>query len=149
MVQGVVLRLGRRVNANADLDSLAPRFAVEAREAMQEHLAALFASEPAQPESAEESIGNAPLPEPRPADTSSLLPTTLPTALPEAQYEELAEDNAARHDWIAEEGKQEREVHGTYQRTADMRISTTDPDATPMRWQREEESTWATTHTMS
>src|SRR5215469_7828348 len=30
-----------QVNANADLDSLAPRFAVEAREAIQEHLAAL------------------------------------------------------------------------------------------------------------
>src|SRR5438270_7111961 len=44
MGQGVVLRLGRRVHANADLDSLTPRFAVEAREAIQEHLAALFAS---------------------------------------------------------------------------------------------------------
>jgi transposase len=35
-----------QVNANADLDSLAPRCAVEAREALQEHLAALFESEP-------------------------------------------------------------------------------------------------------
>jgi hypothetical protein len=34
-----------QVNANADLDSLAPRFAVEVREALQEHLAALFESE--------------------------------------------------------------------------------------------------------
>ncbi len=32
-----------QVNANADLDSLTPRFAVEAREAIQEHLTALFA----------------------------------------------------------------------------------------------------------
>src|SRR5207245_9970931 len=32
-----------QVNANADLDSLTPRFAVEAREAMQAHLPALFA----------------------------------------------------------------------------------------------------------
>ena len=39
-----------QVHANADLDSLAPRFAVEAREAIQEHLTALFAPEPAQPE---------------------------------------------------------------------------------------------------
>ena len=61
------------------------------------------------------------------------MPTTFPTPLPEAQYEELAEDNATRHDWIAKGGKQEREVRGTYQRTADLRISTTDPDATPMR----------------
>src|SRR5438046_765081 len=57
-----------QVHANADLDSLAPRFAIEAREAIQEHLAALFASEPAQPENVEENIGNALLPEPLPAD---------------------------------------------------------------------------------
>src|SRR5205823_3659326 len=37
-----------QVNANADLDSLTPRFAVEAREATQAHLAALFALEDAQ-----------------------------------------------------------------------------------------------------
>src|SRR6202051_2480978 len=33
-----------QVNANADLDSLTPRFAVEAREVIQEHLTALFAA---------------------------------------------------------------------------------------------------------
>jgi transposase len=37
-----------QVNANADLDSLTPRFAVEAREAIQEHLTALFTPETAQ-----------------------------------------------------------------------------------------------------
>jgi hypothetical protein len=37
-----------QVNANADLDSLAPREAGEAREAMQAHLAALFSEENAQ-----------------------------------------------------------------------------------------------------
>src|SRR5207247_6202134 len=36
-----------QVNANADLDSLTPRFAVEAREAMQAHLAAMFTEEDA------------------------------------------------------------------------------------------------------
>ncbi len=35
-----------QVNANADLDSLTPRFAVEAREAIREHLTALFPPEP-------------------------------------------------------------------------------------------------------
>ena len=60
----LTLRLERRVHANADLASLAPRFVIEAREAIQEHLTALFASEPAQPENVEESIGNAPLSEP-------------------------------------------------------------------------------------
>src|SRR5437667_5140557 len=39
-----------QVNANADLDSLTPRFAVEAREAMQAHLAALFLDEDSKPE---------------------------------------------------------------------------------------------------
>ena len=34
-----------QVNANADLDSLTPRFAVEARAAIQVHLAALFTEE--------------------------------------------------------------------------------------------------------
>src|SRR5215831_16704044 len=39
-----------QVNANADLDSLTPRFAVETRAAIQTHLAALFAEEQSQPE---------------------------------------------------------------------------------------------------
>jgi hypothetical protein len=41
--------------------------------------------------------------------------------------------NAARHDCIAQDGRQQREARGVYQRTADFRISATDPDATPMR----------------
>jgi transposase len=122
-----------QVNANADLDSLAPRFAVEVREAIQEHLAALFAPEPGKPENVEASNRDEGFAEQLPADTSSPLPLTLPPIISQAQREELAGDNAARHDWMAEEGKQEREVHGKYQRTADLRISTTDPDATPMR----------------
>src|SRR5947209_18412382 len=48
-------RLGPRVQANADLDSLAPRFAVEAREAIREHLGILFAPEPTSLEQAEAS----------------------------------------------------------------------------------------------
>src|SRR5947209_5316194 len=39
-----------QVNANADLDSLTPRFAVEAREAIQAHLATLFSEEETKPE---------------------------------------------------------------------------------------------------
>jgi len=126
-----------QVNANADLHSLVPRFAVEAREAIQEHLAALFAPEPGKTEHTAESNGDELLSEQLPADISFLLPTPLPTLLPEAQQEELARDNAARHDWIAEGGRQQRDVSGSYQRTADFRISTTDPDATPMRLNRE------------
>jgi hypothetical protein len=57
----------------------------------------------------------------------------LPVDLPDPVREELAAANARRHDWIAQDGRQQREVHGVYQRTADFRISTTDPDATPLR----------------
>src|SRR5229473_2673260 len=65
-----------QVNANADLDSLAPRFAVEAREAIREHLATLFAPAPVTSESTEEHSGDAPLPEQQPA----LLPTIISEA---------------------------------------------------------------------
>jgi hypothetical protein len=53
--------------------------------------------------------------------------------VPDPVCEELAAANAARHDWIAQAGRQQRAVHWVYQRTADFRISTTDPDATPLR----------------
>ncbi len=122
-----------QVNANADLDSLTPRFAVEAREALQHHLSALFAQETPKPESAEEPSKDAPTSEPLPESTACQPPTLLPVVLSDAQREELSGDNAARHDWITQEGRQQREIHGLYQRTADFRISTTDPDATPMR----------------
>jgi transposase len=123
---------GTQVNANADLDSLTPRFAVEARESMQAHLAALFSGG----ETQQEMVGGT-APVPTPEDTSegptSSVPTPLPIALSEPEREELTAENVARHDWIAEQGKPQRDVHGLYRRTADFRISTTDPDATPMR----------------
>ena len=124
-----------QVNANADLDSLTPRFAVEAREAIQTHLAALFSDEDTKPEppQAETAIVAA-LPEATSAQVVTCpLPTPLPVVLPEAEQEELSGENVARHDWIAEQGRPQREVRGYYQRTSDLRISTTDPDATPMR----------------
>jgi hypothetical protein len=46
---------------------------------------------------------------------------------------DLEATTAARHDWIAQQGRQQRAVHGLYRRTADFRISATDSDATPMR----------------
>ena len=60
-------------------------------------------------------------------------PKLLPLLVPQSEWETLTQANATRHDWIAEEGRQRREVHGRYLRTADIRISTTDPDATPNR----------------
>ena len=124
-----------QVNANADLDSLTPRFAVEARAAMQAHLAALFAEEDSQqePQTAETEVDAAPREVTSPEVVTCTVPISLPIVLSEAEQEELASENAARHDWIAEKGRQRREVHGLYQRTADFKVSTTDPDATPMR----------------
>jgi hypothetical protein len=134
--QGTLLRCERRVNANADLDSLTPRFAVQAREAIQAHLARLFAQEDTEHEQQEATTDRAETAcgevAARQVTACSVL-SPLPITRSPAEQEELAQENAARHDWIAEQGKPEREVHGLYRRTADFRISTTDPDATPMR----------------
>jgi len=108
-----------QVHANADLDSLAPRFAVEAREALQEHLAALFESEAVQTENSEEQSANGLPPERQLEETCSSTPVSLPTGISETRREELAEENRARHDWIGEEGRKPRDVYGSYQRTAD------------------------------
>jgi transposase len=106
-----------QVEANADKDKMLPRFYVDA---MNEHLAALFPQAEAEPQQ-EQAI-------PEPA------PIRLPIDLaPEAEAE-LAAKNAARHDWIAELGRQERDVVSWYyQRQADIWVNTTDPDATTMR----------------
>jgi hypothetical protein len=46
---------------------------------------------------------------------------------------ELAAATAARHDWIAELGAQDRRQRSrNYHRMADFLVSTTDPDATMM-----------------
>jgi transposase len=139
------------VLADAALDSLTARFAVEAREALQAHLSALFPDETTQDahdaagDAAGEGAGGGAYAAPEagalPANehrgpagpSASRSPTPLPVELPDRVREVLAEANAARHDWIAQDGRQQREVHGVYQRTADFRISTTDPDATPLR----------------
>ena len=105
-----------QVEANADLDAMLPRFYVDA---INEHVAALF------PDSDTERV------EDRLMSESSPIP--LSVDLPSEVEAELAVKNAARHDWIAELGRQEREVsHGHYQRQADLWVNTTDPDATLM-----------------
>src|SRR6266536_6033811 len=72
-----------QVNANADLDSLTPRFAVEARAAMQAHLAALFAEEDAEPDPQSAAAEEASAPTPEAAATEAVTytePIVLPTA---------------------------------------------------------------------
>jgi Transposase DDE domain len=53
--------------------------------------------------------------------------------LTEAARADLAAAAAARHDWTGRAGRPDRgTVRGHYRRTADFRVSTTDPDASPM-----------------
>jgi transposase len=106
-----------KVEANAAMESVKPRFAVEA------HLAHVFAE--ASEQECSQTKQETTLEEPA--------PPLLPTALSETQREHLATTNAQRHDWIEEGGRPNREeTHGSYRRVADYRVSTTDPDATIM-----------------
>ncbi len=100
--------------ANAALDSLTPRFAVE------EHLKTLFRAEekPASPSEPTRDVSPA-------MKAPPLLHADLP--------EELSQHNSHRHDWVEQDGAPDREImRGTYQRQADFLVSTTDPDATTM-----------------
>jgi transposase len=112
-----------KVQANAALDSMKPRFAVD------EHLRNLFdATGDETPEDTARYEEEERPDEEHPAQV--LEPIQLPTDPPAG----LAERNASRYDWIAEGGEQERNVqHGSYRRVADFQMSTTDADATLMR----------------
>ena len=117
-----------KVEANASLASLKPRFAVEA------HLHHLFpheaeqAAEEAERPASKDEPGNSEV-----AEQEAKAPMPLPTSLSSEEYEELSQRNAQRHDWIEELGAQDRSVSiPWYQRVADLRVSTTDPDASLM-----------------
>jgi transposase len=117
---------GTKVQANASLDSVKPRFAVEA------HLATLFgtnveeAGDQNEQESSQEETASD-------GQGSSKTPQPLPTSLSQEEQEALAQQNEGRHAWIEQLGAQDRRVTGCcYQRMADLRVSTTDPDATLM-----------------
>ncbi len=109
-----------KVEADASLASLQPRFAVEA------HVARLFGATGAddQPGREDDAQGR---------DDGAGAPVPLPVTLTEAACAALTERTAARHDWIGEAGRPDRDkASGAYWRTADVRVSTTDPDASPM-----------------
>jgi transposase len=108
-----------KVAANAALASLQPRFAVEA------HLAQLFTLR----DGGEDDEGNGEPDE----NGRGAEPERLPVDVLEVAQAALAERAAQRHDWIGRAGCPDRAARsGTYRRTADFRVSTTDPDATPM-----------------
>jgi transposase len=111
-----------KVDANASLDSIAPRFYVE------EHLGELFVEEgPLDAEQEQESatIAN---------EWGESPPIGEFYELPSADNETLIAENALRDDWISRNGRQRREVKGSwYRRKADFLASRTDPDSSPMK----------------
>ncbi len=108
-----------RVRADADTDSLVPRFYREAKA----HLADVFATDPA-PAGEQDSIaGGSPIPD-----------GVLPFPMNEGESAETEADvNPGR--WNLLEKRRldpARPSHRGYRRTSDFWVSTTDPDATPM-----------------
>src|SRR5579859_1262992 len=95
---------GTKVAANASLDSVKPRFAIEA------HLANVFSEEAEPPaEKTEPTVNTQEPSEIRPvAQEGTVVPMQLPTLLSQEQREALAEQNAGRHDWIDQVGAQDR-----------------------------------------
>jgi transposase len=107
-----------KVEANADIDTLAPRFAIEA------HLEPLFAEGP-EPAANTMVSGSA---------TDPHAPTAAPIPFPVGDSGGLHGMAGARHDWLTALGRPDRSiVRGPYRRTADILASTTDADASPMR----------------
>jgi hypothetical protein len=121
MVWGQELSIdATKVAANAARGSLQPRFAVKT------HLAHLFAT-PGDP-------GDGDLPNGSPGGADGREAPVQFVRLTDAAQTGLAESAELRHDWIGKAGRPNRRTRsGGYRRTADSRISTTDPDATPMR----------------
>ena len=103
-----------KVEANASLDSMRSRSLME--HGLEEHLADVFPQEALQP--LEE------------GQSTSEIAIVGPAG---QEGRALSEANARRHRWIAQAGRQQREVvRWGYRRLADLRASTTDPDASPM-----------------
>jgi transposase len=106
-----------KVEANASLDSTRSRSLLENLEnRLKEHLGEIFSEQ-----------------RPFTQDTVAMGITAVvgPTA---EKRRALAQNNARQHRWISEAGRQQREViRWGYRRMADLRASTTDPDASPMQ----------------
>jgi transposase len=110
-----------KVDANASLDSITPRFFVE------QHLGELFTED--EPFGAEqEEVGIIV------AAEQSESPVAELHELPSASDAALIAENAAKDDWISRNGHQRRENKGVfYRRRADLLVSKTDPDSSPMK----------------
>jgi len=109
---------GTKVRANADVDSLVPRWYQQAKN----HLGALFADEPAEPLDPDDAA-------PREAEAVADA-CDLPLFDTAADAVHLAEANRTRWN-ILDECRLDpaRPGSGSYRRKSDLRVSTTDPDA--------------------
>jgi len=108
-----------KVVANAALESLIPRFAVAARA----HVDDLFAQD-----------ADAAGPTPPAAADPEEPPRRIGPAAERDEGARLTTSNAARHDWWAVAGQQDRDrVDPRFLRTGDRLVSTTDPDATYLK----------------
>jgi transposase len=107
-----------KVEANASLDSTRSRLLLEnLQNHLNEHLGEIFSEQMSFAQD---------------AHTSGIAAVVGPT--PEKRRALLAQNNARQHRWISEAGRQHREVvRWGYRRIADLRVSTTDPDASPMQ----------------
>jgi transposase len=120
------------VEANADRDKMLPRFAVEA------HLQQLFgaAYEPPRSEAPEAgaAVGGTSAASSSVSEPSAPSILEFPSGLPPEQFADLVARNQQRHDWYAHNGEPDRTIkRGGYQRTSDLWVSLTDPDAVLMR----------------
>jgi transposase len=110
-----------KVDANASLDSIAPRFYME------EHLDELFTEEELPGTEEEEYDVTTPT-------EQGESPMAEIYKLPSADDETLLAQNASKDDWISRNGRQRREQKGVfYRRKADFLASKTDPDSSLMK----------------
>jgi hypothetical protein len=110
-----------KVDANASLDSIAPRFYVE------EHLDEVFTTIEEPPNTEQENNVST-------VSERGDSPMAELYELPFVGDNVLAEENAARDDWISRNGSQRREQKGVwYRRKADFLASKTDSDSSPMK----------------
>ena len=108
-----------KVEANASLGSMGPRL-VAVEDLLEEHLAGIFPEEV-------RSVGDG-------EDAPQIAAVVGPTG---QEGQALSETNARLHRWIEEAGRQQREVvRWGYRRLADLQVSATDPDASPMHYKK-------------
>jgi transposase len=127
---------GTKVHANANYDSLVPRWYATARACLDDRFADC-ATPPVPAAPADRSAQG------RPVEPSTAAPVPLPCAGPAELERQLAAENTAAWRLLDQHRLDPtRPPSGPYRRITDFRVSTTDPDAT--RWARAMKASLAT-----